>query len=111
MNYGTYYGMSTMNIRSTFALDRPTVQGLARLAARWQVSKSEALRRAVAYVDQQTSAGDEVTPHDALAWLKCHPLPQAQVDGWLAENEAARLESDRHRQQGLEETWEELAPE
>lgn len=100
-----------MNIRSTFALDRATVQALARLAARWQVSKSEALRRAVAQANQQASVGDDVTPQEALAWLKCHPMPQAQVDAWLAENEAARLESDTHRKRRLEETWGEFASE
>lgn len=94
-----------MNIRSTFALDRATAQALARLAARWQVSKSEALRRAVAQADEQSSAGDDLTPQQALAWLKRHPVPQAQVDAWLAENEAARLESDAHRKRRLEEAW------
>lgn len=39
--------MARMTVRSTFALDVETADSLARLARCWQVSKSEALRRAV----------------------------------------------------------------
>ena len=39
--------MAITTIRSTYALDVETVRTLERLAQRWQVSKSEALRRAI----------------------------------------------------------------
>lgn len=42
------YGMATVNIRATFALDKVTKTGLGKLARQWSVSQSEALRRAVA---------------------------------------------------------------
>ena len=41
------YLMARMTVRSTFALDVETADSLGRLAQLWQVSKSEALRRAV----------------------------------------------------------------
>ncbi|NJD19647.1 MAG: ribbon-helix-helix protein, CopG family, partial [Gemmatimonadetes bacterium] len=40
-------GMAKMTVRSTFALDPGTVESLDRLARRWRVSKSDALRRIV----------------------------------------------------------------
>jgi predicted transcriptional regulator len=39
--------MATMTIRATYALDPHTVSTLERLAKRWSVSKSAALRRAI----------------------------------------------------------------
>ncbi len=49
--------MATMYIRSTFALDEPTAHGLTQLARKWGVSKSEALRRAVARAQEQPGPG------------------------------------------------------
>jgi hypothetical protein len=54
--------MATTTIRSTYALDVETVRTLERLAARWQVSKSEALRRAI-----RAAAGEQpATARNAL---------------------------------------------
>jgi hypothetical protein len=39
--------MATMTVRATYALDPETVGTLERLARRWGVSKSAALRRAI----------------------------------------------------------------
>jgi TfoX/Sxy family transcriptional regulator of competence genes len=39
--------MPLTSIKSTYALDVSSVRALEDLAARWQVSKSEALRRAI----------------------------------------------------------------
>ena len=49
-------GMAKMTIRSTFALDRETVENLERLAKKWGVSKSEALRRMIADRDEHADA-------------------------------------------------------
>lgn len=38
-------GMATMIHRTTFALDESTASRLKRLAARWQVSQAEVVRR------------------------------------------------------------------
>ena len=47
------YDMARMTIRSTFALDPDTARALERLAGLWGVSKSEALRRAVAAASRE----------------------------------------------------------
>ena len=39
--------MATVTIKSTYSLDVETVRALEGLARRWNVSKSEALRRAI----------------------------------------------------------------
>lgn len=44
--------MPSMTHRATFALDEVTAGRLKRLAATWQVSQAEVVRRAVAEVDR-----------------------------------------------------------
>ena len=89
------YGMATMYIRSTFALDEPTTEGLARLAKKWGVSKSEALRRAVARAQEQPGPGSEMSPREALLALTRKPaLSHSQGRGWRAANARARRESE-----------------
>ena len=89
------YGMATMYIRSTFALDEPTTRGLTQLAKKWGVSKSEALRRAVARAQEQPGPGDAMTPHDALLALKrTPPITRAEARRWRATNARDRRESE-----------------
>jgi hypothetical protein len=89
------YGMATMHIRSTFALDELTTRGLAQLAKKWGVSKSEALRRAVARAQEQPGPGDELTPLEALLALKKKPpLTRSAAKSWRAANAQARRESE-----------------
>ena len=91
------YGMATMYIRSTFALDEPTTEGLARLAKKWGVSKSEALRRAVARAQEQPGPGGPMTPQEALQALARRPaIGRSEARGWRAENARARRESEDH---------------
>jgi transposase-like protein len=88
--------MATMSIRSTFALDAATVDGLRDLAKKWGVSKSEALRRAVARAQEQPGPSGEMTPHEALLALKRKPLlSRAQAKRWRADNARARRESEK----------------
>lgn len=87
--------MATMYIRSTFALDEPTVHGLSQLARKWGVSKSEALRRAIARAQEHPGPGETMTPQAALQALKEKPLiSRAEGKAWRAENAQARRESD-----------------
>ena len=51
--------------KSTFTLDMASIERLNRLAQRWQVSKTEVLRRALAKAEQ----GDTGTPEERLAAL------------------------------------------
>jgi predicted transcriptional regulator len=45
--------MAPTSIKSTYALDVETIRKLERVAARWRVSKSEVLRRAIDAVDRE----------------------------------------------------------
>ena len=45
------YGMQQMTHRTTFALDEATAKRIKRLAARWNVSQAEVVRRSVAQVE------------------------------------------------------------
>ena len=49
-------GMPTMTHRTTFALDEETAQRLKRLAARWEVSQAEVVRRSVAQAEKLNQA-------------------------------------------------------
>ena len=51
-----YDGMKTMTYRTTFALDGSTERRLKQLAAYWDVSQAEVVRRAVELVEKQTRA-------------------------------------------------------
>lgn len=52
--------MATPSIKSTYSLDVETVRQLEAMARRWNVSKSEALRRAIrAAASQQPPVGQE----------------------------------------------------
>lgn len=77
-------GMAKKTIRSTFALDPETVGNLDRLAAKWGVSKSEALRRIV----EAAALAEEVDASaDAAAALKQLQerldLTPAKTEAWL----------------------------
>lgn len=76
--------MAKMTVRSTFALDRETVDSLDRLARRWEVSKSEALRRVV---NVATSVEDIDASSDALAALdelqRRLGLDEQRAEAWI----------------------------
>jgi hypothetical protein len=90
--------MATPTIRSTYALDVETVRTLARLAERWRVSKSEALRRAVRHAAERTAPKHE----DALEALdklqRSLKLTPARTRAWArataAERRAASARSE-----------------
>jgi len=77
-------GMATPTIKSTYVMDVATMQALDRIARRWRVSKSEALRRAIrAAADQQPAESRDalqaldqlqrslkLTPARARAWAR-----------------------------------------
>ncbi len=76
--------MATMTIRTTVAFDPATVARWERLAKRWGVSKSEALRRALENADSTatTTLGksptpkeiSQMSPHEVLETLQANPL-------------------------------------
>jgi len=83
--------MAKITVRSTYALDPETVASLDRLARRWRVSKSEALRRIV----NTASVIEEVdATSDALAALgelqELLGLDEQQAEAWIREIRAER---------------------
>jgi predicted transcriptional regulator len=58
--------LAATTIRSTYALDEETVRRLEGLAREWNVSKSEALRRAIRAADDSASSEDRLAALDAL---------------------------------------------
>ena len=86
--------MARMTIRSTFALDVETAESLDRLADRWGVSKSEALRRAVAAaatVEGADAASDAAAALEALQ--KRLGLDAEKAEAWVASVHAERKAS------------------
>jgi predicted transcriptional regulator len=83
--------MAKITIRSTFSLDPETVAALERLAEKWGVSKSAALRRiidAAAVVEGVDSAAVSIA---ALKELQERlDLSPEQVEAWLQEVRAMR---------------------
>lgn len=75
-------GMAITTVKSTYALDVPTVRALEEMARAWNVSKSEALRRAIRSAANRESGGGgdalralenlqralALTPAKARAW-------------------------------------------
>ena len=61
-------GMPTMTHRTTFALDEATAQRLKRLAARWDVSQAEVVRRSVEQAEK-AAAPEQPDPSARLRAL------------------------------------------
>ena len=87
-----YYRMATMTHRTSFALDEGTAKRIKRLAARWNVSQAEVVRRSV---ERAEEAGQSDTD-DPLALLRAYHtkggLDQVRADQWITE-----IDEDRKR--------------
>ncbi len=94
--------MATPTVKSTYSLDLETVRALERLAKRWEVSKSEALRRAIRAAIAGTS-GREVADDEngALqAWQALQrslKLTPARAAAWARQVRAERKASSVRR--------------
>jgi hypothetical protein len=85
--------MASPSVKSTYSLDIETVALLERTAKQWQVSKSEALRRAI-----RTAAADAAVDTDrvlrALDDLqRSLRLTPAKAAGWAKRSRAERRAS------------------
>lgn len=83
--------MAKMTVRSTFAMDPETVAGLDRLARRWGVSKSEALRRMVGVasaVEEVDATSDALAALDELQELL--GLDDKKAEAWVRRIRAER---------------------
>ncbi len=88
-------------VKTTYSLDVETVAALDALAKRWNVPKSEALRRAIRAASSEASS----TSSDALRALdeihKSYPLSLADARRWIkaisAERRAWSRRTERRR--------------
>jgi hypothetical protein len=90
--------MARTSIKSTDALDVDTIRKLDGVAARWQVSKSEVLRRAIEAVARQ-QAEEAPSPVEALDQLqKSLKLTAHRARKWSLEVRQERVKSSRRRE-------------
>lgn len=82
-------------IRSTYALDVETVRRLDAMARRWNVSKSEALRRAIRGAAENGEGNDALTALDTLQ--ESMRLGEGAATAWEKRNQAERRASRRPR--------------
>ena len=90
-------GMATMTIKSTYSLDVESVRALEDLARRQQVSKSEALRRAIRNeaCRQPAQGEDAVAALDQLqASLSARDV---DLEQWARDVEAGRQAAAQRR--------------
>ena len=83
------YGMANPTIKATYTLDVETLRVLERVARRWGVSKSEALRRAIRA--SASVAAEPETPLAALDELQSAArMTVSAADAWSREARAER---------------------
>lgn len=87
--------MAITTIKSTYSLDVSSVRTLEALARRWNVSKSEVLRRSLR-IAATTSDEGESAPLEALGRLQT-TVRERGVDlaGWGRDLRAERLAAER----------------
>lgn len=86
--------MATMTQRTTFTLDKGTVNRIKSLAKRWKVSQAEAVRRAVAMTETAASRPDPVALLQDLQ-AAGGGLPASAAQAYLAE-----VREDRRKWRG-----------
>jgi hypothetical protein len=75
--------MAIPKIKTTYSLDEATVRDLDKLAERWQVSKSEALRRIIRDAAEASLGEDD--PTEALSEMQNKlRLSKADTKRWVA---------------------------
>ena len=83
--------MSAATIKATYSLDPETIRSLERIARRWDVSKSEALRRAIRGAE---SADEGAGRSEAVAALD-ELQGRLSLDKEAAERWARSIRSER----------------
>ncbi len=91
--------MAIPKIKATYSLDLSTAETLARLAERWGVSKSEALRRSIEHAARELHRDAEGTDNPKLAAFRA-------LQGSLSLNEEAASAWKSTIQGGWEESLE-----
>ena len=88
-----YDGMATMTYRTTFSLDKATAMRIRKLAAQWNVSQAEVIRRVVASTD---AAGNP----DPLAMLEALHQSGGGLSAAKATSYLAAVQEDRKAWRG-----------
>lgn len=81
--------MARTSIKATYALDVQTVRALERMAKRWKVSKSEALRRAIHLAEREPRGSEALHAFEELQ--RSLGLTSDRTEKWL---QAAREERE-----------------
>ncbi len=82
-----------MTHRTSFALDERTAQRIKRLAARWNVSQAEVVRRSV----EQAETASAASKPDAIALLKQLHAKDGGIDKARADRWVQEIHEDRKR--------------
>lgn len=89
--------MAITTVKTTYSLDAETVCMLERMARRWNVSKSEALRRAIRAAAGHTPPEGEEAIRALDELQEALGLDSQQADEWeKAAREERRASSRRH---------------
>lgn len=90
--------MAKMTIRATYALDKQTDDCIRQLAADWNVSQAEVIRRSVRRT-AQAQKQNAPTPAEVVARYRGGPLPRsaAVTRQWAADNRSQRHADDDAR--------------
>ncbi len=92
--------MATTTVKTTYALDLETVGALDALARRWNVSKSEAMRRAIRASASVHEVNVPPEPLQALDELqKVLALAPAAAARWSSQVRAERRAGFRRREE------------
>ena len=82
--------MPTSTVKATYSLDPETVRLLERMARKWNVSKSEALRRAI-HLGSAAMPPETEAPLAAFDRMRASTmLREPQVRRWLQDIKAER---------------------
>ena len=91
--------MATQTIKTTYALDVETVRALEELARRWNVSKSEALRRAIRASASPKPSTEPPASIQALDRLqRALRLKTPDAERWAGAARAERRATSRRRE-------------
>jgi predicted transcriptional regulator len=95
--------MATQTIKTTYSLDVETVRKLEQMARRWNVSKSEALRRAIRAAATEGLPGEGREAIEALDELqRSLGLDAEEAVRWGRAARVERQASSRRREKGVE---------
>ena len=87
--------MAILKIKATYSLDKETVRLLERLARRWDVSESEALRRAIRASAAEPRASDATAALDRLQ--QSLGMTEAVAAAWARHARAERRAGSNRR--------------